>query len=165
MTCLKPWRMLINVITCTALGILLLGCANNNANRLVYPAGIGTALPKAEYQVLGKSRYDQTWIDKTIEAEVAGFGFDRPKRRPASFDAPAKKKQAKLPVKKPSLIHRVLHPMERPLPPPAPKIEEPAYLPPPLVEPEPTAAPPPPQSPEKKKKKSNFIKRWLKKEQ
>jgi len=44
-------------------------------------------LPQAEYQIKGKTRYDQTWIDKTIESEVAGCQWDRPKARPASWDA------------------------------------------------------------------------------
>jgi hypothetical protein len=47
----------------------------------------GAALPRAEYQILGKTKFDQLWIDKTIEGEVKGFGFKRPLKRPASFDA------------------------------------------------------------------------------
>ena len=67
-----------------ASGALLTACAANNFASL---EGAGKAFPRAQYQVLGKTKYDQTWIDKTTEAEVVGFGFKRPLRRPASFDA------------------------------------------------------------------------------
>lgn len=73
-----------------AIGILLPACANNQF--ATYTAA-GAVFPKAEFVVKGKTRYDQTWIDKTIEAEVAGFSFPRPKPRPAYLDAPAAKPQ------------------------------------------------------------------------
>jgi hypothetical protein len=76
----------MSVTVSTALGMSLAGCATNSPGTL----DAGAALPRATYQVLGKTRYDQLWIDKTIEGEVAGFGFSRPLRRPAGFDvAPA----------------------------------------------------------------------------
>ena len=84
-----------------ALGIPLLGCAANNVGSL----DAGAALPRATYQVLGKTKYDQTWIDKTIEGEVKGFGFERPLKRPASFDAaPAQHKVIVTPATKPNLL-------------------------------------------------------------
>lgn len=76
------------VLLLAASGTPLAGCANN---QFATYDGAGAAFPKAEFVVKGKTRYDQTWIDKTIEAEVAGFGFPRPKPRPAYLDAPAAK--------------------------------------------------------------------------
>ena len=64
--------------------MILLGCAtgNNFAN----VKDVGASFPRAQYEIKGKTRYDQIWISETISAEVAGFGFARPQRRPASFD-------------------------------------------------------------------------------
>ena len=95
----KPPKVLMIVTLLMGLGILLPGCAaSNNAGTL----DAGAALPQAQYQVLGKTRYDQTWIDKTIEGEVAGFGFKRPVKRPASFDAaPVSHAVVVLPPEKP----------------------------------------------------------------
>ena len=66
--------------------MMLAGCASNNFATL---KGAGDAFPRAQYQILGKTRYDQIWISKTIEAEVVGFGFKRPAKRPLSLDAHA----------------------------------------------------------------------------
>ena len=65
------------------IGTLLAGCATDN----IGTQDAGAALPQAQYQILGKTRYDQAWIDKTIEGEIAAFKFKRPLRRPASLDA------------------------------------------------------------------------------
>ena len=70
-------------ILSVALGTLLQGCATDNVGTL----DAGAALPRAQYQILGKTKYDQAWVDKTIEGEVAGFHFARPLKRPASLDA------------------------------------------------------------------------------
>lgn len=67
------------------LSTTLLGCAPNNS--FVSLQGAGDAFPRAQYQILGKTKYDQIWISKTIEAEVSGFGFARPIARPATLDA------------------------------------------------------------------------------
>ena len=91
----------MTAIVGAALGTPLLGCAANNVGSL----DAGAALPRATYQVLGKTKYDQTWIDKTIEGEVKGFGFKRPLKRPASFDAaPAQHKVIVTPATKPILL-------------------------------------------------------------
>lgn len=71
-----------------AIGTLLAGCATDN----IGTQDAGAALPRAQYQVLGLTKYDQAWIDKTIEGEVAGFHFARPAKRPASLSAPARVK-------------------------------------------------------------------------
>lgn len=98
------------------LGTLLAGCAGGN---LTVYSEVGKALPVAQYQVLGQTKYDQTWIDKTIEGEVAGFGFPRPAKRPASL-APKKPKPCPVCAKpvsaeKPSVTEPT------PLPPEPPK--------------------------------------------
>ena len=67
-----------------SLGLALGSCAKGEFATI---SGAGAAFPQAQYQVLGRTKYDQTWIDRTTEAEVAGFGFKRPLRRPASLDA------------------------------------------------------------------------------
>jgi hypothetical protein len=84
-------------------GTLLQGCAGKTEFATLKPAG--EAFPQAQYQVLGKTRYDQTWIDKTTEAELVGFGFKRPQKRPASFDAaPASHTVVVLPPSKPAFL-------------------------------------------------------------
>lgn len=40
-----------------------------------------------DYAVLGRTSYDQRWIDVTTEGLVAGCDQPRPKARPASLDA------------------------------------------------------------------------------
>jgi len=64
------------------LGILLAACAKGEFQTF---KAAGEALPQAEFQIIGKTKYDQIWVDKTIEAEVAGFGMKRPKARPANL--------------------------------------------------------------------------------
>lgn len=71
------------------LGILLGACAKGEFQTFDKP---GQVLPQAEYQILGKTKYDQAWVDKTIEAEVAGFGMKRPQARPASLGGVTKAK-------------------------------------------------------------------------
>jgi hypothetical protein len=81
----------------------LLGCAtgNNFAN----VKEVGSSFPRAQYEVKGKTRYDQIWISETISAEVAGFGFARPQRRPASYDAaPASHTVVVTPAKPATLV-------------------------------------------------------------
>jgi hypothetical protein len=58
-----------------------------------------------EYMVLGKTAYDQSWINRSIEQMVAGCKQPRPKARPVSFDKrkavrPAKSKKT-VPAKSP----------------------------------------------------------------
>ena len=81
MPSIKLGKVLTIVISSTALGTLLAGCATDNVGTL----DAGAALPHAQYQILGRTKYDQTWIDKTIEGEVAGFHFARPLKRPPSL--------------------------------------------------------------------------------
>ena len=71
-----------------------------------------------EYVVLGKTQWDQDWIDGNIEAGIGGFGWKRPKPRPASFDR-LPPPRAVAPVKNKSFIARVrarLTPKPKPKP-------------------------------------------------
>ena len=75
------------------------------------------AFPRAQYQILGKTRNDQVWISKTIEAEVAGFGFARPAKRPASWDAHTTAVMHKVPVTAlPKVKPTVANPIANPEP-------------------------------------------------
>ena len=86
-----------------ALSMMSQGCAPTSTFATLKPAG--EAFPRAQYQILGKTRYDQIWVSKTIEAEVVGFGFKRPLKRPASFDAsPASHTVVVLPKARPTIL-------------------------------------------------------------
>jgi hypothetical protein len=76
--------MSASVLILGATSMMFQGCVSIN---FATTQGAGDAFPRANYQILGKTRFDQVWISKTIEAEVVGFGFKRPLARPASFDA------------------------------------------------------------------------------
>lgn len=68
--------------------VLLTGCASQGAGSLTGTVTGSRNLHTPEYQVRGRTAYDQRWINQTTEALVVGFGQPRPKARPASFDAP-----------------------------------------------------------------------------
>ena len=78
-------RGLTLALLLAGIGIAFGGCAANG--QFATFGGASPSLPRAEYAVKGKTAYDQDWIDRTIEAEVAGFGIARPAARPASLDA------------------------------------------------------------------------------
>lgn len=83
-----------------ALGTLLAGCASNQTFATL-TQGACEAFPRPTYQVMGKTHYDQEWIDVTVEAGVAGCKWMRPEARPAAFDAaPEKAKEPAKPKKK-----------------------------------------------------------------
>ena len=95
----------------TALGMSLSACAGSD-KIATFLGGACKALPQAEYQIKGKTRYDQVWIDQTIESEVAGCQWDRPKPRPASWDAtvvvpPTPTTPPIVTVKKPSWLDKL----------------------------------------------------------
>lgn len=107
----------MSVIVAAGLGIPLAGCANNG---FVTLQAAGSSFPQAQYQVLGQTKYDQTWIDKTIEAEVVGFNFPRPAKRPASL-APKKPKPCPVCAKPVSVTKP---PVTETVPAPQPKPEK-----------------------------------------
>jgi hypothetical protein len=59
-----------------------------------------------EFAVLGKTGYDQIWINRTTESLVTGCNQPRPKARPASLDKPMAVKAP--PAKSKSRIRRWL---------------------------------------------------------
>ena len=73
--------------------------------------GEARAIEPPEYEIKGATDFDQRWIDRTVEAGVAGLGWQRPKERPAAWDAkPAPRAVAAPPVpakKKRSLLKRM----------------------------------------------------------
>lgn len=73
------------------------------------------AIKAPEFVVKGKTVHDQQWIDETVEAGVAGLGWQRPVSRPPEWDRPL-----------------------APIATEAPGVEEPAQMPP-------SAAAPPPK--------------------
>lgn len=74
-------------------------------------AGACAAFDRPEFRVLGKTAYDQQWIDKQTEAGVAGCGWARPSERPLEWDkplsGPVKATAPALAGKKPGVWSRV----------------------------------------------------------
>lgn len=44
------------------------------------------AIPVAQYQIIGKTPFDQDYIDQVIESGVAACGWPRPAERPKNWD-------------------------------------------------------------------------------
>lgn len=65
-------------------GMSLMGCASTKFATL--SNGACSAFPAPQYQIKGKTGYDQKWADETTEAGVAGCDWNRPKKRPASLN-------------------------------------------------------------------------------
>lgn len=77
-----------------ATAFILAGCAGGAGS--LTGTVVGTQnLRTPEYEVKGRTAYDQRWINITTEALVDGFGQPRPKARPKEFDAPRPKAKAK----------------------------------------------------------------------
>lgn len=89
---------------------MLAGCAGVHLPASV-SEGTCNIIPRAEYEILGKTRNDQRWIDDTIEGEVGGCGFARPLPRPASWDAKGTTTVTVAPAvatKRPGLVKRTI---------------------------------------------------------
>lgn len=69
-------------------------------------AGLCNVIPKAEYAVLGKTQYDQDFVDAAV---VAGdsCGYDAPKPRPPELDNPRVLTVPPAPARKPTLRERL----------------------------------------------------------
>lgn len=107
--------MLMNACAVTGIGILLTACAANH-DLATLSDGACKAFPSPQYQIKGKTAYDQKWADETTEAGVAGCHWQRPAKRPAALDPmPVKAHVVKsepwpepqAAPKKPSLIQRL----------------------------------------------------------
>jgi hypothetical protein len=114
-------------------GLLLSSCAPGT--KLGSIAGGQCQLPGVhtpQYQILGKTRYDQNWADDVTEGLVGGCGQPRPLSRPPGLDH---KMPVKAPVKAPVKPKKKWLPdlSRKPAPPPPPVVNappEPADLPP-----------------------------------
>jgi hypothetical protein len=71
------------MLTLTAL--IVTGCAGSNLPASV-SGGECRVFVAAAHEMIGKTRYDQEWIDQTIESGVAACGWPRPKARPKNWD-------------------------------------------------------------------------------
>lgn len=91
---------LVPVIASVALTLPLAGCFETFGGPGSVIKGECQLVHTPAYAVYGKTRYDQTWIDRTTEAVVVGCKQPRPKARPPSLDAP-KAAPAAAPVPKP----------------------------------------------------------------
>lgn len=93
--------------------------ANGNGN-----AGACAAFDRPDFRVLGRTGYDQQWIDKQTEAGVAGCGWARPSERPPEWDkplaGPVKADAPSAAAKKPGVWSRVKAKFRRPAGKPAP---------------------------------------------
>lgn len=96
----KQLRRLTPVALLVASGIPLAGCVTNGGfGTFTGPqGGVCDAFPRPQYQVLGKTDFDQQWADRVTEAGVAGCKWERPELRPAILDAPV----AAVPAPKPA---------------------------------------------------------------
>lgn len=88
-------------------GFALGGCMQTLTGSIA--GGESKVFQRPEYVVLGKTSYDQNWIDNQVEGGVAAFGWKRPLPRPASLDAHVTTKQVtKISLaKKTSFIKRI----------------------------------------------------------
>jgi hypothetical protein len=74
-----------NIVVSGAI-VMLAGCAGARPPVSVSDGLCAGVIPRAEYEILGKTRNDQRWIDETIEGEVGGCNYPRPAPRPAAWD-------------------------------------------------------------------------------
>lgn len=88
--------------------VSLAGCATSSLPASV-AGGECKIIPRAEYEVVGKTQYDQDFADATVVAGQS-CGYPLPKPRPPSFDEPSRGSAvptAQLPApRKPSLWQR-----------------------------------------------------------
>lgn len=75
-----------NVLLLFVSGILLQACASANDAKLKSLTGGCNTFPRPDYQIKGKTSYDQQWADETTESGVIACKWDRPENRPATLD-------------------------------------------------------------------------------
>jgi len=138
----KPSALLLRSAT-LSLTVALAGCAGTKLPASV-KGGECRVFERPAYVVLGKTQYDQDWVDGNVEAGIGGCQWQRPAPRPPELDAAPVTRQVPAAVKpkaKRKLIQRIrdgVWPRSNP----APVVVVPAVTPapPPVV----VAAPPPP---------------------
>jgi hypothetical protein len=69
-----------------AIGISLAGCVGTSSIKFATVKEFCDGLPVQKYAVLGKTRFDQPWIDDVSEGLIAGCNRERPQVRPAEWD-------------------------------------------------------------------------------
>lgn len=104
---------------------MLAACGTNRPASVL--GGECRIFERPDYEVQGKRKYDQDWIDSNIEGGVGGCGWKRPAQRPSALDAPAVQKPVAKAKKKPGLIKRIKDRFTAPSPPiePTPYIMQP----------------------------------------
>ena len=89
------------------LSVALAGCAGIKPPASV-AKGECRVFEPPPYEVLGKTPYDQDYIDGNVEAGVGGCGWKRPAARPPGLDAKTNKPAPhKAPKKRPGFLARV----------------------------------------------------------
>lgn len=141
--------MLRAILLCIAVGLVLGGCATGPTS---VKGSECKVFERPQYVILGKTSYDQDWVDRQIEGGVGACKWARPAKRPASLDAAAPTVVSSIPVKRPSFAQRVKARVKKvfhkkPVPVPAPRPVEPT---PPVVSPEPPRPEPPKPPPPKR---------------
>lgn len=122
--------------------LFLAGCQNKALISSI-PGGESKVFEEPPYEVHGKTKYDQNWIDSQIEGGVAAYGWRRPSARPAEIDAPSaqvKHVATADPKKNPGILKRIRATVTGKSPAASP---EPVPY---VTEPLPPAAPPKPRS-------------------
>ena len=124
---------------------MLAGCAGTNRPASVL-GGECHVFERPQYVVLGKTRYDQRFVDTVVESGVGACGWERPAPRPASLNAaPGAKPAPVVAPKKRGMFRRIkdrltgtpapaqvaVPEFPAPLPAPAPQTVAPPALPPP----------------------------------
>lgn len=82
-------------------GINLSGCATKPKIEFATVEQFCDRLPKQEYAIEGKTKFDQPFIDDVSVALVAGCNRELPKPRPAEWDKPQPKVERAVPLPKP----------------------------------------------------------------
>lgn len=134
---------MIRLLALCACAVLLGACQTTGTSSI--EGGESRVFERPPWIVLGKTEYDQRWIDSQIEGGVAAFKWERPGPRPAYIDAPVRKAKV-APVKKKRFRDR----LHIPWPKARPVVIEPAPEPAPVVVAEPPPPPPPPPPPRSK---------------
>jgi len=150
----RPFK-LTHVCLILLAAVSLGACASTKLPASV--VGVCSIIPKAEYEVLGQTAYDQDYVDASVIAG-ATCGHEPPKPRPAEWDKKptkppvtakptAKRKPGFVARVKAKLTHRTIDEPSAPIVVPAslPQVGQPLPVPEPVVEPVP--AQPKPRSP------------------
>lgn len=138
--------MIMRAITAVLLCVTLAGCAGGKMMTSI-PGGEAKVFEAPKYEVLGKTQYDQNWIDSQVEGGVAAFGWQRPLPRPPELDAAGTDNRPRKAAAKHHTKKGLLHRIKKKILPKRKKVDEPIAIPvsppaPVIAAPEPPPAPP-----------------------